>query len=342
MIDARAAVGPSRPLRALAIVLLCYGAGRAATVWLTSETPVGGKPDGEFVDAGTKAVPFAVPHRGAASNPPPVGIKPSAAPAARYPFVLPQPGERLSASAAIARHLAVPTAQNSVEVQNAPAVPASLAPKTKPLPSSPDSNDLPSPWSGSFYAVSRGSGALGAAPTLGGTQAGIRVYRALSHDLAATAALAASPGRGGVREASIGLAYRRGSAGAILEHGFADGNGRSGLRLIGYAGVARELSARLRLEGYGQAGLTPVGAFADGALTIERPVLSAGAAELSAGLATWGSIQRGARRVDVGPQLIARLPAGDRRLRVSAEWRVRVAGNATPGSGPSVTIGTDF
>jgi hypothetical protein len=44
----------------------------------------------------------------------------------------------------------------------------------------------------------------------------------------------------------------------------------------------------------------------------------------------------------VGPRLSIRLPGAARNLRVTADWRVRVAGDAAPGSGPALTIGGDF
>lgn len=197
-------------------------------------------------------------------------------------------------------------------------------------------------WSGSFYAVTRGSGGVGAGPTLGGTQAGVRLYRALGRGVAATASLAGSPGEQGSREATLGVAWRRGQAGVIAERSVPIDGGVAGFRLLAFAGLARSLPAGLRLEGYGQAGVTRIGGFADGAVGIERSIARRRDTEMSVGMGGWASIQRGARRIDIGPQLVARVPVAARRVRVSAEWRMRVAGNAAPNSGPSVTVGTDF
>jgi hypothetical protein len=36
------------------------------------------------------------------------------------------------------------------------------------------------------------------------------------------------------------------------------------------------------------------------------------------------------------------MPVGRAGIRASAEWRFRVAGDAEPGSGPALTIGTAF
>ena len=60
------------------------------------------------------------------------------------------------------------------------------------------------------------------------------------------------------------------------------------------------------------------------------------------GLGAWGAAQRGASRVDAGPWLSTALPVAGRSLRLSLEWRQRLAGRATPSSGPALTIGTDF
>jgi hypothetical protein len=56
----------------------------------------------------------------------------------------------------------------------------------------------------------------------------------------------------------------------------------------------------------------------------------------------WGGAQRGAARLDVGPAASLSLPIADRNLRLSFEYRRRVAGRAAPGSGPVLAIGSDF
>ena len=349
MIAVRTTARTSRPLRALALVLLCYGAGRTAIVWTSDETiALDAPPFMSVAGVRSNAIASKPKHRSnvvhALSPPPPEAGSTSPL----EPVLLVRDGAagataRTPASVGDSRIVRTllddveplsPSRQRVFVPARAPggvqAQPATLQSATRDR------------WSGSFYAVTRGSGAVGAAPTLGGTQAGARVYRTIGHGLSATASLAASPRSGGAREATLGLAFRRGAAGAIVEHSFVDRGGSSSLRALGYAGVAQALPAQFRLEGYGQAGVTRAGGFAEGALSVGRPILAEGRSELSAGLATWGSVQRGARRVDVGPQLVARLPVADRSLRVSAEWRQRISGNAVPGSGPSVTLGLDF
>jgi hypothetical protein len=97
------------------------------------------------------------------------------------------------------------------------------------------------------------------------------------------------------------------------------------------------------LDGYGEAGVLENGAVYAGAQATGR-VLRVGPATLAAG--AWGSVQTGPAmaastavwRVDVGPQVA--VPLG--RLRLAADWRQRVAGNAAPGSGPVLTVSAGF
>jgi hypothetical protein len=99
------------------------------------------------------------------------------------------------------------------------------------------------------------------------------------------------------------------------------------------------LPAGFRLEAYGQAGV--VGArsrdlFADASARAARPI--GGGISLGAGV--WGAAQPGVARLDFGPSATLRLPRLGASL--SAEWRFRAAGRAQPGSGPALTLITDF
>jgi hypothetical protein len=75
--------------------------------------------------------------------------------------------------------------------------------------------------------------------------------------------------------------------------------------------------------------------FVDGALAVSRPVYR----QFSAGFGVWGGGQPGLYRVDAGPRLTMRVR---KNLRVHADWRQRLAGNARPGSGPALTLAGDF
>jgi hypothetical protein len=117
--------------------------------------------------------------------------------------------------------------------------------------------------------------------------------------------------------------------------------GRSAFALGVYGGVSgQRLPAGLRLDAFGQAG--SVGArsrdlFADGSA---RVTMRAGRFDVGGGV--WGGAQPGASRLDAGPHVSLRLPLAGESVRLSAEWRFRIAGDAQPGSGPALSLGTDF
>lgn len=105
------------------------------------------------------------------------------------------------------------------------------------------------------------------------------------------------------------------------------------------------LPAGLRGEAYGQAGYvggragTP---FADGQVRIDRALARLGSAELRAGGGAWGGVQRGAGRLDLGPSATLDFPLGGGQARLAADWRLRVAGQARPQSGPALTLSAGF
>ncbi len=111
----------------------------------------------------------------------------------------------------------------------------------------------------------------------------------------------------------------------------------------GHAGST--LPFAFKLDGYGQAGFISGkdgGAFVDAQLAAQRPLAGQGGSQLSAGGGIWGGGQSNIMRLDVGPSVHAWVPAGPVRLRIDASWRFRVAGDAQPGNGPTVTLSTSF
>jgi hypothetical protein len=208
-------------------------------------------------------------------------------------------------------------------------------------------------WSASAWLVVRDNGAATLAPggTLGGSQAGLRIaYRPLRDAPVALFGRLSRPLQTPGAEAAIGIEAQPFAAIPVraaieqrfaLEQGAAEGTAVS---LVGGVSDVR-LPAGLLLDGYGQAGV--IGwrrraAFADGAVSISRPVASLGRTDLLLGGGVWGAAQPGVSRLDVGPRAELRFPVGSQRVRLSAEWRQRIAGNARPRSGPALTLGTDF
>jgi len=231
-------------------------------------------------------------------------------------------------------------------LQLAPAPPFALSP-SPPAPVRASA----SRWSGSAWLFLREGRSSGLAPagTLGGSQAGGRINYRINADreraLALSARLYLPIERLQGFEAALGLDWR--PLRDLPLHVLAERrqrlgrDGRSDFSLTLYGGgEQRLLRGKLRIEAYGQAGIVGIeerDLFADGAV---RASVRLGPAELGAG--AWGGAQPGASRLDIGPQATIRLPLGPTNLRASAEWRFRVGGDAAPGSGPALTLSTDF
>lgn len=196
---------------------------------------------------------------------------------------------------------------------------------------------------------------LASSGQLGGSQAGARLIlpvkslgkqAALNLSARATTALGRSRGQ----EAALGVTVRR--EGAIpIEIGIErriglDKSGRNAFALVAATGVYdRPVATGMTVNGHLQAGLVGArrrDAFADGAVSLDRQIFSQPSLSLLVGGGAWGAVQPGLSRLDIGPVATLRVsgPAGP--VRISAAWRFRVAGNARPGSGPAITIGTDF
>ena len=180
--------------------------------------------------------------------------------------------------------------------------------------------------------------------TLGGSQAGARLTYNFDRRFAAT--LRGSSPAGGARggEVAAGLkvtpfpdiplsitAERRQAVGR--------GGGRNAFALFLEGGVYRRpMPWRFELDAYAQAGI--VGArsrdlFADGAFTFTRPVWG----RYSAGFGMWGGVQPGLYRIDAGPRISMKVRDN---VRIHLDWRQRIAGTASPASGPALTLAGDF
>lgn len=124
-----------------------------------------------------------------------------------------------------------------------------------------------------------------------------------------------------------------------------DRGGRDAFAAGMFGGFEQALSPRIRLDAYAQAGVVGLerrDAYVDGAVRLEREVHRMGSVWIGTGAGLWGGAQPGAARLDLGPQLVAHLPVARGGVRLGAEWRQRVAGDARPGSGPVLSLGADF
>jgi hypothetical protein len=209
-------------------------------------------------------------------------------------------------------------------------------------------------WSASAWTFVRRGEATQLAPggTLGGSQAGARLTYRLGSVADGPLALSAriySPlknARGA--EAALGVEWQPVPVlpvRLLAERRQAIGKeGRSAFALMAYGGVSdRGVVGPVRMDLYAQAGVVGAGSrdfFVDGSLSIGVPV--DGGERLKVGVGAWAAAQPGVSRVDAGPQLSVKLPVEGRNIRLSVDWRLRVAGDAAPGSGPALTLSTDF
>lgn len=94
----------------------------------------------------------------------------------------------------------------------------------------------------------------------------------------------------------------------------------------------------------GGPGATP---FADGQASVTRDLplvgrLTGDRLRLTFGAGAWGGAQKDAQRADIGPTLRLDTRIGKVPARIAVDWRLRVAGDAAPGSGVAVTVATGF
>ena len=106
-------------------------------------------------------------------------------------------------------------------------------------------------------------------------------------------------------------------------------------------GSSAKRGSAWRADVYAQAGMVGLQnpmLFADGAATVRRSIGSSHAI----GLGLWGGIQPGLKRLDIGPSAKTMIGPSSLNTRLTLDWRVRVAGDARPGSGVAITISKDF
>lgn len=207
-------------------------------------------------------------------------------------------------------------------------------------------------WRTSAWAIVRETGrkqSLAAAGQLGGAQAGVRATYELGPGWALAARLSGPLAARQGKEAAVAVDWRPMDllpvTFTIERRDGLDRGGRDAFAAGVFGGFVTRMPLGILVDGYAQAGVVGLkrrDAYADGALRVEHLVARKGKARISAGAGIWGGVQPGVSRVDAGPQLVAHVPVGPASLRLGAEWRERVAGNARPGSGPALSIGADF
>ena len=199
----------------------------------------------------------------------------------------------------------------------------------------------------SAWALLRGSwgpGALALGGTLGGSQVGARLTYKFTPSLTAT--LRSSSSVGGVRyaEAAAGVRWQPLASVPVAlnferRQALNRWGGRNAFALFAEGGLYQSpILGIANLDLYAQGGVVGLKSrdlFFDGGATLTRPVWK----KVSAGAGIWGGMQPGLYRVDAGPRVSMDLGRG---IRVHADYRQRIAGEAMPTSGPALTVAGDF
>lgn len=335
----------SPPLRFLVLLLAAWTGSRAVWLvpeWWSPEAEAGGalaaqKPRPEAVDPPVTAGPAAAPR-------PRIAAMTRATRPARLAPVPPSVPARGAAPSEAPPWPVVPWQLPQGEGERRRAVPVANRERAPPI-RAPSSR-----WSFSAWSFLRQGDAstLGLGGTLGGSQAGalarFRINGDPARPLAVAIRLSSPIRRLAAAEAALGIDWRpsrRLPVHLVAERRQRLGRqGRSAFGLTLHGGVSDAPIAGLRVEAYAQAGIVGTRSrdlFGDGAVRLSVPL---GRIRLGAG--AWSAAQPGLSRLDLGPQASLRLPLAGRNVAIAADWRFRVAGNARPGSGPALTVGTDF
>lgn len=207
-------------------------------------------------------------------------------------------------------------------------------------------------WSGTTWLLWRAEVGRGAvqAPLLGGSQMGARLDYRLGDGLSLYGRVSRALTGPSSEEAALGVAWRAGSlpVSVLAERRQRIGpGGRNGFALLVAGGLnPRQIAPRVEVDGYVQAGVVGLpgrDAFIDGKSSIGYRLKHVTSGwDMTIGGAVSGSAQPGAERVDVGPELRVRVPIGPAAVRLSAEYRARITGQARPSSGPAITLVSDF
>lgn len=215
---------------------------------------------------------------------------------------------------------------------------------------------LVSTYAYSYWRAANGAGALASAGQYGGSQSGfiVTIDPALFsdklelHRLSILVRAAVVPKRNARQEVAAGLRWQPlphiPVSASVERRFFDDGGSRTAAYIAGGVDDVA-LPANIRVDAYGQAGFVTgagAGGFYDVAAHAMRQVGSIGSIDIHAGAGVWSGGQSGAHRIDSGPSLRAKIPVGGKSIRIDADWRFRIEGNARPASGPALTLSTSF
>ena len=202
----------------------------------------------------------------------------------------------------------------------------------------------------SFWRKGGDAGGLGAAAQYGGGQSGVIATIGLKDRAPVAILVRATVAHDNLRDRELALGMRLQPSKSLpmtitAERRFrSTGADHFAVYAAGGKGGIR-LPAGFTLDAFGQAGVVSgqnKTHFFDVRAVADRRILPQMPLPLHIGAGIWTGGQRGATRVDIGPSFRTELPLGQTKVRLTADWRVRVAGNADPGNGPALTLSTGF
>lgn len=212
-------------------------------------------------------------------------------------------------------------------------------------------------WSAAAWLFHRQGGlqapALSGSGQLGGSQAGVRIARRLDN-AGRWEVYGRATASGGDRlsaEGAIGVSFQPAAPipvrlSAERRQRLTGPDGRNAFALFAVGGVSdRAVTDHIRVDGYAAAGVVGArrrDAFAEGWLRAGYRVADGDAVTVDIGAGSWGAAQPDASRLDIGPSASATFQTGRVRSRLSLDYRQRVMGDATPGSGLAVTLSSGF
>lgn len=240
-------------------------------------------------------------------------------------------------------------ARTSVTTQYSPQ-PQDAAQANTPLPVPSSHRRLLVPVSGSAWVLYRPEARglpLGSTGQLGGSQAGFRLIAPMTRSGTVRASIRASYALQSPHQAELapGVSLKPLSGvpvELIAERRLRLSRGSKDATAMLLAG-GTTLSPKEAWEAslYAQAGAVGLNnpqLFADGAATLRRAITPSGAI----GVGAWGGIQPGLNRIDIGPTGSMLIGTRAGAIRLTVDGRIRVAGNARPGSGIAITLAKDF
>lgn len=199
----------------------------------------------------------------------------------------------------------------------------------------------------SFWRNGGGSNRVGLAQYGGGQSGVIATYRVTSRiSLLARGAVAHDRIR--EREVAGGLRWLPIGNPAIAltaERRIRNGRGDAYATYISGGKSAMTLPMDFKLDAFGQAGYVSGaggGPFFDAQARTTREYRPFAQQSVRLGAGLWAGGQEGAARLDIGPTIGTDVKVGETSIRVDADWRWRVAGDARPASGPALTLSTSF